>query len=178
MKKRSLIIGLLVMLAVITSGFTYAYWATAGSPTNDTAVGTINIGEGGEVTTTLSVADQAATAGILLVPLEQSVETPTDDPLTVSAYQFSFTVNWTGAGVTGAEGTLTVTPGTALINEVDYSHLFTVSVISGDGDIVVGTSNTVVIEVEFTNEPANYAEYLLVANGALTVNLTFGVVAD
>ena len=44
MRQKKLVIGLLVMLAVLVSGFTYAYWYTVADPADAATTGTITIG--------------------------------------------------------------------------------------------------------------------------------------
>ena len=75
-------------------------------------------------------------------------------------------------------GVLTATVGSVLIDGVNYSHLFTVSIVSGNGAITEDVAKTVTVNVEFTNEPANAAEYALVATKNLIVTINFAVVAN
>lgn len=185
MKKRGLVIGLLIMLAMLTSGFTYAFWASDISNADTTAVGSINIGQGDTVTTTVAVGDQDLTGGTaLLVPVGY------EDGVEVSQLDLTFSVNWSGTGAEGAAGTLAVTvdsvktviaspASTNLWSAVGnlYGDMFTVTVQSGTGAIVAGTPQDVVVRVVFTNEPASQAIYDLVATGVLQVTLSFDVTA-
>src|SRR5690606_22663176 len=98
MKKRGLIISVLVMLAVITSGFTYAFWAASVAGGTDTALGTINIGAGQEAETTVDIED--VLVGKKLVPegFVVDLENETDE------VNLQFSVLWTTeAAVSGSE---------------------------------------------------------------------------
>ncbi len=176
MKQKRLVVGLLVMLAVAVSTITFAYWQNAvADDASNTASGTITIGEGADqaVTTTVTVGDQ--TSAGLLVPVGYADETTTFDNI-----DLTFNVLWEGQSldVDGDTGVLSATVNSVLVDGVSYAGLFTISVSSGDGAIVAGTAQNVVINVEFTNEPADQAEYDAIANGDLVISFTFAVDSD
>jgi hypothetical protein len=184
MKNKKIIVSLLIMLSLLVSGFTYAYWASGVTGNSDEALGSINIGEGDAVNTTVVVGD-ADNFGFDLVPVGFD-----SDPNDESSLTLSFSVNWSGTGATGANGTLAVnilevrtvdaiTAGTHVwaFSGGLYGNMFTVSVTSGDGAIVAGTPNTVIITVTFTNQPASQAIYNQVANGKLEIDIEFDVTA-
>jgi hypothetical protein len=169
MRQKKLVIGLLVMLAVLVSGFTYAYWNTVVAPAYYTDFGTITIGQGNTYTTAVSVANVDDTSA--LVPTGYG--SVGDDTAALS-----FTVNWTGAGAEGSAGTLSVSIDSYSftgLTTAEIDAMFSITVTSGEGAIVVGTPGTVVVTVVFENEPATLALYNTVALGTLTVNLTFSV---
>jgi len=175
MNKRGLVIGLLVMLAVITSGFTYAFWADSIDGNNKTSVGTISIGEGGAVTTTVSV-DDFGFEDLDLVPTAYAT-TPGgaegEDYVTLT-----FSVLWDGDGAEGATGTLAVThvfSGLGSLDNTAIEVMFSVVPVSGQGAIVAGTAQDVVLKVIFDTEPANQSIYNDVANGTLAITFTFTV---
>lgn len=167
MKQRKLVIGLLVMLAVAVSGFTFAYWSSGVSVTGPAIEsGTITIGEGDAVTTTVVVTGEAED-----VDLE-----PTQ------SQELVYLVNWSGSGADGAIGTLAVSdlaysvaPGTLTHAQLDAMFDFVVT--SGDGAITAGTPQNVTITITFTNEPATKAIYDEIAAGTLSVQFTFTVTA-
>ena len=174
-KKRKLVLSLFVivftLLATVTA--TYAYWASTISVDDDTATGTVTIGEGDIVTSEVTVTSQ--TNGGLLVPVGHA------GGLDVDNVNLTFPVIWTTDNDTGADaftGTLSVVVESIEINGVDYSGLFKVTIVSGTGSITEDVSQSVVINVEFTNEPENATEYGLVANENIVVTLTFKVVPN
>jgi len=98
-----------------------------------------------------------------------------------NSIDLTFPVLWESNDAVGANvftGVLTVTVTSIKINGVDYSHLFTVDVVSGDGAITEDLAQNLIINVEFTNEPSTSAEYMLVAGQPLVITLTFVVVPN
>jgi hypothetical protein len=171
MRQKKLVIGLLVMLALAVSGFTYAYWAGTITGNNDTAVGTITIGEGGTVSTTVSV-DNLGLNSAGLVPTAYVV-TAGDDYV-----DLTFSVLWDGTGATGASSTLSVSSvvyALTGLTSAEIDAMFSYSVQSGTGAIVAGTAQDVVIRVTFDTEPSTIAIYDLVATKTLSLTFTFTV---
>jgi hypothetical protein len=170
MNKRGLVIGLLVMLAVITSGFTYAFWASSVADADQSVPGTVTIGEGGA--TTVVVAFGSVDAVDLV-------------PATVGANNtavLTFNVNWNEdlPDTASASGTLAVsiesfTLGT--LSETDIETMFSIEVSTGNGAAisVEGGQVVVTITVIFENEPATQLMYAQVANGELEITVNFVV---
>jgi len=170
MKNKGLIVGLLLMLAVVVSGATYAYWAGTVTGNNDTAAGSITIGAGGTVATTVSVADLGLNeAG--LVPVGHAGTNSVD---------LTFSVIWTGdTGSAGATGTLSVTSvtfsGLGDLTDTEIKTMFTPATVSGTGTVTVRSTTPVVISITFANEPANQGMYNKVASGTLVATIVFTV---
>lgn len=167
MKSRRMIIAVLLFVAVAVSSATFAFWASGVTGNDDTATGTVTIGEGDAVTTTVNVNDESDSGP--LVP---------DGYSGTSNVDLTFEVDWQGSGAEGATGTLGVTVDSIEVDGVDKSNLFTVTVSSGTGAITAGTPQNVVINVDFENEPADQSEYNEVATNDVIVSLTFDVTAD
>lgn len=178
MKKRGLVIGLLIMLALVTSGFTYAFWAGSITQAADVA-GTVTIGQGGNTTVTVLAQDAVG----ILVPT--SID-PANDEVT-----FTFDVEWTGTDAI-AEGTLSVSvvevfttisatdydwaPGTTPDEDL-YGDMFRVTIsVPASGIINVGDTVEVTVTLVFENEPASQAIYNQVATGELSIVLDFNVI--
>lgn len=183
MKKRGLVISLLVLLAVITSGFTYAFWAAGVKGASDAAAGSITIGQGNQVTTTVSIADLASTVDESLVP-KAYTSTPGTHVVGESYVDLTFDIIWNevNEGATGTKSTVSldsiawsVAPGT-LTNE-QLEDMFD-AVIQGSNVVTLNaTHNYVVVRVSFEKEPATQAIYEQLATGTLKATLTF-LVAD
>ena len=177
MKQRKLVIGLLVMLAVAVSGFTFAFWSSGISGEEGIASNNIQIGTGEEVTTTVVVVGEAS-SDLELVPVDREV-----DSESVSSISFTFDVTWAGASnaddAAGATGTLNVTPvltglqsdGTTAVQQ-DELDLFTVTAASTQ-TVTYGSTTEVIITVTFTTEPINAAQYALIADALLNLEVTF-----
>ena len=177
MRKRSLGIALLALLAIVVTTGSFAYWASSVTGNNDAATATVTIGEGNEVTTTVSLAN-TGTTGSGLVPTAYG--TPgTDDTAT-----WTYTVDWDADSAEAGSafaGTLAVafsnkSLGTLTSTQIDAMFSFVVT--SGDGAITEGGQNTVVITVVFGTEPATQTIYDQVANGDLQFDITFTVTPD
>lgn len=185
MKQRKLVIGLLVMLAVAVSGFTFAFWASSISVTDATESTTINIGEGEAVTTTV-VANPDVTNGKELVPSGRVVDSNTQSDSIV----ITFEIDWTEAGtaVDLIAGTLTATLGDIQVADdaqgtnavVNPNSLVNVSVVLTDGaTIQVNDASTYTVTVTITlDEPADQNEYNSVANKVILFDLTFDITVD
>jgi hypothetical protein len=182
MRQKNLVIGLLVMLALVVSGFTYAYWSAGVTGNSDTAVGSIQIGEGEAVTTTVAVGNQTFGGDLVPVGFEDAGSTPAK----VSSVALTFNVVWTqdDTGAEGTTGTLNVSidsydvvdelDATTGLSTAQIDAMFTIAITSGNGaSMTLGDNQNVVITVTFTNEPATQAIYDMVAAGTLKLNLTF-----
>ncbi len=171
MRQRKLVIGLLVMLALVVSSFTYAYWASGVTGNTDDATASVTIGAGNAVTTTVSVADLGLISGTL-VPTGYE-----NNPTTVDRVEMTFNVNWNGTGAEGAIGTLAVTNVFSMtgLSQAQLDAMFSFEIVSGSGSITAGTAQNVTVRVIFANEPASKAIYDLVASGTLNLTVTFTV---
>jgi hypothetical protein len=185
MKQRKLVIGLLIMLAVLASGFTYAFWAgTVQAPVNGTDNRVITIGEGNEVETVLDLSTVTFNSGIL-VPAGMDNEVGEVDQVSVS-----FDVFWDNDGLSGASLDDSTTTGTlnysyvvvvkddlgAVISDVNVTNLVVVSPAAGNTSITLDDSveTTVAFTITLT-EPNSVAEYNAIANGSIEIAFTFTV---
>lgn len=172
-KQRKLVIGFLLVLAVLVSGITFAYWANGINVTQAVdKTDTIEIGSGDTVTTTVLVNGETANT-LPLVPVGREVEGKS-----VSSITYTFNVVWAGtkdASATGATADLTVTP-TLTLSGLDVTELglFTVTAETTK-NVVYGSSTEITITVTFTKEPLDVAQYNLVADKELTLTVKFNL---
>lgn len=180
MKRTKLGIGLLLMLALVVTSGTFAYWASSVTGNSDSTSGsnpTVTIGSGGVVTTTVSLTANGTT-GAALVPTAYG--TPgTDDTAT-----FTYNVDWTQAGTAadGATGTLAATTAWVSAGSITdgptIEAMFTATT-TADTAVTLGDTTAMVITVVFDTEPATQALYDQLQTGALlTLEITFTVTAD
>ena len=188
MKKRGLVISLLVMLAVITSGFTYAFWA--GTRDNDAAaVGSISIGSGREYT----VEVNPVLADKVLVPVNQ-VEN-SNESNAVTSFELQFEVTWNDTAHYAASSTIAVTLDnyeiiklsgeSSGLDESDIRYVDDEDPLTFDGmftfevtstpSITEGDEKIVTVLVTFQGEPEDLAMYNLVKQGVLSFDVTFVV---
>jgi hypothetical protein len=183
MKKRGLVISLLVMLAVITSGFTYAFWAAGVTgPDAKVADGTISVGTGESISTSITLTGDDFTGGNL-VP---ATFAGSGDVEWVS---IPLTVVWNASDALGAldgsttTGTLqitvtvTATKGGSAVEQTLVDDL--VNVVRTD---VLGNSITLgaaAMSIGYTvtlDEPANLADYNAISGAIITVSFSITVI--
>ena len=180
MKSRKLGIGLLLMLAVVVTTGTFAYWATGVSVTQAAVnTPTVTIGSADTTIATTVTIDASGYTDGFLVP--DGHEGGSD----VNTITFDITVNWDGDSSTdadGATGQLGVAVGQFTFPSVGYTEanaMFNVTESYPNGtEIVVGGTLVIRITVYFENEPTDQDEYNNVASQNLSIPLTFTVTAD
>ena len=162
-RSKVLFIGNILMLIMLFAIPLYAYWGGLifGSSADDNQ--TIEIGEG-QITTEVRLTKTVV--GGKLVPIGRAVEA-TD----VEEVVLTFNVLWTDEDEAshGADGTLNITTSF----DDNPANLLNV-VVDGDGAITAGTPQTITLTITLT-EPADLAEYELVANQTFTLEITFSV---
>ena len=177
MKSRKLGIALLLLLAMVVTTGSFAYWASGVTVTQGSQTPTVTIGSGDSVATTVTIDPAGYTLG-QLVPLGH--ENGVDKFNTIT---FDMTVNWDGDALNtdadGTAGTLAITVGEFTFPSVAYTEAnvmfdVTESYPNGNG-ISVGGTLVITITVYFAVEPANQAEYDNVAGQNLSIPLTFTV---
>jgi len=187
LKKRNLVLVLLVLFALAISGTTYAYWASGVVGDNDTATGTVTIGEGNSVQTTVTVADETDTIGNLVPTLYSNIDgvyDPINPTQTYDTVVLTFDVIWSGLGAEGTTGALAITVDSLAIidpllvdsglTKTEIEAMFTVTPQTGV-TATVGQTVQATVTIVFATEPATKAIYDLVANGSLVIGLTFTV---
>ena len=177
MNKRGLVIGLLVMLAVITSGFTYAFWAAGIGADSKTATGTISVGTGETVTSTVNVGAAVNSQGA-----DDLVPAGFGGAGKITSLTLTFSVDWdsTGLDASGLTSTLTVAlTGAENENEVDVTSLFSAAFNNGGSYTIISDGSAVSVIATITMfEPADKAEYDLVAGLDVTLSFSFSVAAS
>jgi hypothetical protein len=182
MRSKNLVVALLVVLALAVSGFTYAYWASVvNAPTNGVSEGTIQVGSGDPVTTSVTVTDVDVTGGNLVpATFAGSGE--------VESVPLSFTVAWNAdalvdASLTGSTSTatLTVTPVVTVMDGLTDVTASVGSLVVVTADVLNASSITLgasAITISYTvtlTEPSTVALYNLIAGSVITIEFTFVV---
>ena len=183
MKKRGLVIGLLIMLAVITSGFTYAFWAAGIAADSETQTGVIKIGAGETVTSTVNVAAAVNSQGADKLVPAGFIATGKISSLTLT---FGVDLDSAGLDASGLSTTLTVsltsaTNGTTANDEAVLALIKAEFNGAGTGKneyTIVSDGSAVSVVVTITiKEPSNVAEYNLIASKDLTLTFSFSAAA-
>ncbi|MFH1692959.1 MAG: hypothetical protein ABH890_01610 [Bacillota bacterium] len=167
MRQKKLVIGLLVMLALVASSFTYAYWSNV-VLTDDVIDTTVTIGEGRTATVTASLT---ASGSGTLVPTGELANSVSASPTTSLVY--TFTVDWADNGYTGQAGTVAI-----VIDNISNATAagllnFVASPVSGSA-ITEGTQLVVTVTITL-DAPANVTDYNAIINAAVTFDVTFTV---
>ena len=174
MKSRKLGIGLLLLLAVVVTTGTFAYW-TSGLAA-DSAVNadvTVSIGSADATSSTVTLTAFTANTGSALIPSGQGND-GTDDTAT-----WTIPIEWaedTTSDFSGATGDLTYTIVYAMtgFTDTELKVLFSDSI-----DVTTITEGAaaadVVITVVFDTEPTDQTEYDLIESGTLTITITWTV---
>lgn len=178
MKQRKLVLGLLIMLAVAVSGFTFAYWASGvGGATSNIASNQLKIGTAGAVSTTLNVPT-AQTNNVGMVPTTH--KTGTEDTV-----EFTFSFTWTATGTNSADGvgkssTLKLASYTfadivngTTVTGTELDVMFDVT--AADVSITEGVAVDMVVTVVFALEPGTKVIYDAIAGQNLMLTLNFTV---
>lgn len=179
-KQRKLVVGFLLLLALVVSGFTYAYWAGIINAPKDLVVDNnhVNIGVGKDVQTVITASAQAGTKE--LVPTKHIVNSG-DDTETLT-----FSVTWAGTGsnaldAIGTTGTLSAEISNIRINEQEINAdglggiMFEITP-QPSTSITAGTPLDFTVTVVFAREPKDLETYNKVVNKAVTFTVTFTVV--
>jgi len=173
MNKRGLVIGLLVMLAVITSGFTYAFWANSVTGNSAVVGGSVQIGSGEDVTVAVEIGTQGGST-LQLVPtgFVEDVETQDDEII------ISFVVTWVDdAALDGIEDAdVSVLINNIKVNNVENPYTLISVVEQAENPTTISLGGTATFYFVVTmGEPANQTEYTAVAGLGITFDLTFTV---
>jgi predicted ribosomally synthesized peptide with SipW-like signal peptide len=185
MNSRKVGIALLVMLAFVVTTGTFAYWASSVSgPANDTTVGTVTVGEGNAVTTSFTLTNTNATGGDL-VPAAQLANSAVG---AVDSVTLVYDVQWVedvAGQLTGTTSTAPLTVTTVVTLEdslgnpvVDANVLALIVVTPDAGNAATLTLGAAASSLSFVvtmTEPANSAEYDLIANGTITITFTYSL---
>lgn len=173
MKQRKLVIGLLVILAVAVSGFTFAFWGS--QDLTEVESSTIEIGSARTVTTTASLSS----SGGSLVPsgrINDSVENDATESITLT-YTLTLTDDAEYAGEASYTISLSNFSNAALDPNYESSvglgnPLFNFA-YTANGTITPDEDETITIVITFAREPLDATEYDLINGETLTFNVTF-----
>ena len=189
-KSRKTIIAFLLMLSLVLTSGTFAYWASYVEGTETSATGTLQIGSGDIAETRFELEDTYESGG-LLVPANQL---DNSNEGAVDSIDLTFDIAWNeDEKVSQLDGTysvgeveidhnvLIVVNGEKLDQEkyaniydlvnVEYSEKNASEMILGEG------AQTFAFELTL-DEPANQEEYNLIANAEISVEFFYSIDTD
>lgn len=175
MKSRKLGIALLLLLSLVVTTGTFAYWAAGISSSSNTIDNTITIGEGETIATTVALSLNTDDSGLALVPSGKVVDALTQtESLSIT---FNVTVNGATTDADGLATDVSVALSQALNSDAtpaDVTSLFNITATPQSQ--TVGTADTFTVTITM-NEPADVTEYNLVAGQVITLTLEFTAAA-
>jgi hypothetical protein len=170
MKRKNLIIGALIMLSMLVSGFTYAWWV---GTANDNAVGNAQIGNGD---TTLEI-EFVSNDGTILIPSEYA----TGDFGGRDTVELTFTALWVGDGAFSGEIEMVSYVFTEIVGSITVTDLMLKDMFVVNFTEVSINSNlqfSITVTLVFENEPASEAIYNVIKGQTLSVSITFKVIPN
>ncbi|QWC00168.1 hypothetical protein KHQ88_00975 [Mycoplasmatota bacterium] len=185
MKSKKLVIGLLLLLAVVFTTGTFAYWASGvnGPTTDGTTTGTVNIGQGEAVETSFVLTGSPATGGNL-VPANQLSNSPAGS---VDEVNVTYGVQWTEDGTTSQlAGTTSTAPITITWvitadnsgNDVSTLANTLITVTPNVGNLASLTLDAAPENFSFAvtmTEPADQDEYNDISGATITITFTYSL---
>jgi hypothetical protein len=174
MKQKKLVVGLLVMLAVVMSTLTFAYWSAGLTvDDNDLASNTVAIGVGEAVTTSVTLAADSQTSGTL-VPVGRADDSSSATPVEAVVIEFTVSLdnNEENDSFAGTEAVLAVAASNIKIDNSTTNASLVGIALSYTATINVDGTQSVTVTVTLT-EPTTQAIYSAIAGKDITFDLTF-----
>ncbi|MDA3931575.1 MAG: hypothetical protein PF513_02425 [Tenericutes bacterium] len=169
MRSKKLVIGLLLLLAVVFTTGTFAYWASIDN--TEVTGATIQIGSGREVTVTASL-------GAIDVSLVPVGEVDNSNELNAaSSVTLTYTLSYTDTAVYATDASYTVSLSNYSLGSITETRILELFSFSETADLTItaGTDETITILVTFLTAPADQAEYDIIIANDLTFDVTFDV---
>ncbi len=186
-KSRKTVIAFLLMLSLVFTTGTFAYWASYVEGTSTEAVGTLEVGSGDSVETKFDLTDDFNSGG-LLVPVGQAVNS---NKGAVEAIDLSFDLQWVEDEKTSQLA------GTNSVGEIEIAHELEI-VVNGeklDKEDYAHIYNLINVEYNKHNseeleldaqastfafqltmdEPADQEEYNLIASAQISITFSYSI---
>lgn len=185
-KRRTIIVGLL-MIALIFSTATFAYWASFVEGTEEESKNQLTIGSADSVDTIFELSNDFNSGGYL-VPLNQLVNSPLGS---VDEINLTYDINWVEDEDTAmlngtvVEGDIDIThtvfilTDNGILDHVRYSNVYSLINVeynetNPESLILNGDSETLAFRVTI-DESSNISEYNLIANHSVNIAFEFKI---
>jgi hypothetical protein len=189
-KSRKKIIALLLMLSLVLTSGTFAYWASNVEGTSAQATGSLEVGSGDKVETKFELSNDYNSGG-LLVPVGQ-VENSSQGA--VEAIDLSFDVKWVedeettqmlGVGSVGeinVEHEVVIVLDGEELSKENYANIYElVNVAYSRNNVdeltLDGDTETFSFQITLT-EPADQEEYNLISNAEISVTFSYEILTE
>ena len=184
---RKKVIAFLLMLSLVLTSGTFAYWASYVEGTSTEATGTLEVGSGDKVETRFDLSNSYNSGG-LLVPEGQAVNS---DKGAVEAIDLSFDVQWVedeettqmlgvdSVGQIEIEHEVVITLDGEELNRSKYSNIYElVNVLYNENNAselkLDAAAQTFAFQITL-DEPADQEEYNLIANAEISVTFSYSI---
>ncbi len=184
--RKSIIVFLLVLSLVLTTG-TFAYWASFVEGTTDEAVGTIAVGYGESVETRFELTNNINNDEYL-VPQGQANNSQKGAVESISLiYGLAWKENSDLSQLVGATATGKVNVTYSMIIESDgekldeeeYSNIYNLinvnSDLSNPSELILDEESKLFSFYITMNEPKNQEEYTIISNATITITFSFSI---
>ena len=182
---RKKVIAFLLMLSLVLTTGTFAYWATAVEGTAAEATGTLAVGSGDNVETTFDITNELNSGG-LLVPADQLGNS---NKGAVDAIDLSFDVQWledeemtqllgtNSVGQIVIEHQVVITLDGEALDQEEYAYIYDLVNVAYNSDnakelLLDAAASTFAFQITL-DEPADQAEYNLIANADISVTFSY-----
>jgi hypothetical protein len=189
-KSRKKIIALLIMVSLVLSSGTFAYWASNVEGTSAEATGTLAVGSGDTVETVFDLTNELNSGG-LLVPGGQAINSGKD---AVEAIDLSFDVQWLedeattqmlgvdSVGQIVVEDEVVITLDGKVLDKNEYSNIYDLVNVIYNSDnaselTLDAAAQTFAFQITL-DEPANQEEYNFIANAQISVTFGYSISTD
>ncbi len=186
-KSKKRVIAFLLMLSLVLSSGTFAYWASYVEGTSTEATGTLEVGSGDSVETEF-VLGETFNSGGLLVPVGQAINS---NEGAVEAVDLAFDIKWVEDEAT------TQLLGTESTGQIEIDHQVSIELDGEELDAEKYANIYALVNVAYNkanasellldadaetfgfqitlDEPANQEEYNLIANAKISVTFSYTI---
>lgn len=189
-KSRKRVIAFLLMMSLVLSGGTFAYWASYVEGTSTEATGTLAVGSGDTVETVFELSNEFNSGG-LLVPEGQAINSGRE---AVESIDLTFDVQWNedeemtqmlgvdSVGQIVVKDQVVITLDGEVLDAKEFSNIYDlVNVIYNENNATELTLDAEPETFAFLitlDEPADQEEYNLIANAKISVTFSYSIDTD
>lgn len=189
-KSRKSVIAFLFLIAFVATTGTFAYWATAVEGTSAEATGTLTVGSGDNVVTTFELGNELNSGG-LLVPAHQVINSGKD---AVGAIDLSFDIQWledeatsqlagtNSVGQIKVDDKVVIKSNGEVLDREEYANIYALVTVAyneaNPSELTLDAEPSTFAFQVTMDEPANQAEYNLIANAEISVEFSYEIDAE
>jgi len=186
-KSRKKVIAFLIMVSLVLTSGTFAYWASSVEGTSEEATGTLTVGSGNKVETMFDLTNSLNSGG-LLVP---AVQVDNSNGSAVGAIDLAFDVQWLenetvtqmlGVGSVGQisiEDQVVITLDGTVLDATTYASIYALVNVDYNANNATAltldaAASTFAFQITL-DEPADQDEYNLISNANISVTFSYDI---